>query len=187
MQSSVLKRFGIIVAALIPVAVVGAYAFGGRGNDDAPSTATTSSSQTPSTQAASSTTQSTTKPSTTTTFSGSSTSTSSNTSSTTTSSKTTTYKNGTYTATGSYLAPDGTQSILVSLTIANDVVTATTVTPQATQEGSSSWQQYFAANYSASVIGKSLATLSLGNVSGASLTPIGFNAAVTSIRTQAKI
>ena len=48
------------------------------------------------------------------------------------------------------------------------------------------WQQQFASGYESYVVGKSLSTLKLTKVSGSSLTPIGFNAAVADIQTQAK-
>src|SRR5687768_13920303 len=41
------------------------------------------------------------------------------------------YADGTYTADGSYQAPSGTEIITVELTLADDVVTDITVTPQA--------------------------------------------------------
>src|ERR1700722_17691610 len=43
-----------------------------------------------------------------------------------------TYKNGTYSATGSYDSPGGTESITVSVTVQNGVVTATSATSGAT-------------------------------------------------------
>jgi hypothetical protein len=97
----------------------------------------------------------------------------------------TTYTNGTYSAQGTYNAPDGKQSITVSLTVTSDVVTDATVTPGTTSGVSGSWQSTFIKGYREQVVGKKLADLKLKNVSGASLTPIAFNIAVEAIRTQA--
>ena len=42
------------------------------------------------------------------------------------------YTDGTYTADGSYVAPSGSESITVEITLADDVVTDVVVTPHAT-------------------------------------------------------
>ncbi|MCW1907929.1 MAG: hypothetical protein KIH63_001140 [Candidatus Saccharibacteria bacterium] len=99
---------------------------------------------------------------------------------------TTKYKNGTYTATGSYSTPESTETISISLTVENDVVTATSAQNTAKDRESKEYQADFISGYKAQVIGKALASLNLGNVSGSSLTPIGFNNAVAKIRTQAQ-
>ena len=96
------------------------------------------------------------------------------------------YKDGTYSATGSYDTPDGPQSIDVSLTIASDTVTDATVTGEANSGESTRYQDKFISGYKGSVIGKKIATLKLGTISGSSLTPEGFNDVVVAIRTQAK-
>ena len=95
------------------------------------------------------------------------------------------YKNGTFTAQGSYFTPGGSENISVSLTINHDVVTASTVTPEATRGISAHFQDVFAQGYKQFVVGKNLSSLSVGKISGASLTPNGFNAAVEQIRAQA--
>jgi uncharacterized protein with FMN-binding domain len=96
------------------------------------------------------------------------------------------YKDGTYTATASYMSPGGSDDLTVSLTLKNGVVTDSTVTPGAHDGKSSRYQDKFIAGYKNLVIGKSIDTLKLGAVSGASLTPVGFNAAVVKIKTQAQ-
>jgi uncharacterized protein with FMN-binding domain len=96
-----------------------------------------------------------------------------------------TYKNGTYTATGSYSSPGGTQQIEVTLTLANDVVTAASAVGKATDGDAREFQSEFVANFKGQVVGKSIASLNLGKVSGSSLTPKGFNSAVSAIKSQA--
>ena len=95
------------------------------------------------------------------------------------------YKNGTYTAEGTYTSPGGPEAITVSVTIANGVVTNTTVNPQADNPVSIKFQNDFVAGYKAFVVGKNINDLKLSKVSGSSLTPVGFNNALTKIKEQA--
>ena len=96
------------------------------------------------------------------------------------------YKNGTYSATGSYMSPGGYDQLGVSLTIQNDIVTAATVTNMAGDGRSSRYQNAFIGGYKPYVIGQNIASINLSYVSGASLTPAGFNDAVAQIKAQAK-
>ncbi|MEN9649435.1 MAG: hypothetical protein RL094_402 [Candidatus Parcubacteria bacterium] len=96
------------------------------------------------------------------------------------------YKDGTYTASGSYKSPAGAESIDVSLVLKGDVVTDATVTAKAINPISKDLQAKFISGFKAQVVGKSIASLKLGNVSGASLTPIGFNNAVEQIKVKAR-
>ena len=180
-MSTTLKRVAVIIAVMIPVAVIGAFVMK-QDNDDVVVTdsvtpvVTTPATTTPAatgTDAGTTATlpAATTVPATT---------------ATTPAAATTSYTNGTYTAVGQYRAPDGQQAITVTLTVSGDVVTAATVTPGATGEDSGVWQAKFIKGVQAQVVGKKLASLHLTNVSGSSLTPIGFNAAVSDIQNQAK-
>lgn len=97
------------------------------------------------------------------------------------------YRNGSYTAIGSYSVPGrGSEQITVTVIITNDAISASTVTAGATNNESLDFQSAFIGGYKPYVIGKSVGTLSLGRISGASLTPKGFNSALAQIRTQAK-
>ncbi len=96
------------------------------------------------------------------------------------------YKNGQYSATGSYYSPAGTEEIKVNLTIANDTVAAVSVAAMASDEESLKYQNRFIKNVSAVVVGKKISDLNLGKVSGSSLTPKGFNDALTKIKVLAK-
>lgn len=97
------------------------------------------------------------------------------------------FKDGTYAATGSYSTPGGREQLAISLTIKNDVVTASTFTPKAESPTSAEYQKEFAVEYKQFVIGRDINTLSLGKVAGSSLTNVGFNAAVEQIKTQAEL
>lgn len=96
------------------------------------------------------------------------------------------YKDGTYEATGDYRSPGGQESVDVSLTVVNGVVTDSTVTASGNNRESKEYQSQFLANYKQYVVGKDLADLTLSRVSGSSLTPQGFNEAVDAIRSQAQ-
>lgn len=95
------------------------------------------------------------------------------------------YKDGTYSADGSYQAPSGTESISVKVTLSSDKVTAVTVTPHATNGNPAMFQSQFASGISALVVGKDIDTISVSRVAGSSLTSAGFNAALKSIKADA--
>jgi len=96
------------------------------------------------------------------------------------------YKDGTYTATGKYSTPEGTETITVTTTLAGGVVTDTSATASMTSRDSKEYAGAFIAGYKPQVVGKSIAGLKLSRVSGSSLTSQGFNSAITQIQTQAK-
>jgi uncharacterized protein with FMN-binding domain len=96
------------------------------------------------------------------------------------------YKDGTYTATGSYDSPGGPDQIGVTLTLANGVITSVSVNPMPGDRTSSRYQSKFVSGYQPYVIGKNIDSLHLGVISGSSLTPIGFNDALDKIKAQAK-
>jgi hypothetical protein len=96
-----------------------------------------------------------------------------------------TYKNGTYPTTGTYTVPGATETIGISLTITNDVITATSATNMANIGESDFYQNDFISRYSSFVIGRPLASISLGKIGASSLTPNGFNNAAAKIRTMA--
>ena len=96
------------------------------------------------------------------------------------------YKDGTYTATGSYISPGGPDKIGVTLTLADGIVTEASVTPEPGDGQSSRYQAKFASGYKALVVGQNISTLHLTRVSGSSLTPIGFDDALSQIKAQAQ-
>lgn len=104
----------------------------------------------------------------------------------TTSQNKTVFKDGTYSADGSYTTHVATESIGVKVTVKNDVITDVSLTEEPTDDISKMHQDDFAANYKQFVIGKNIATVHLDKISTSSLTPIGFNDALQKIETQAK-
>ena len=101
----------------------------------------------------------------------------------------TTYKDGTYTADVSYRAPDQlSHPVHVSLTIANDIVTASDVTFGTEVFGTTEIRQKsFATAYKTLVVGQSLSTINLSRVGGSSLTTNAFNEAKAKIAAEAKV
>ncbi|MGO4679763.1 FMN-binding protein [Microbacterium sp. 2MCAF23] len=97
-----------------------------------------------------------------------------------------TYKDGTYTADGSYQTPETVEKITVALTVSQDTVTKVEVTgdPQASE--TKHYQSQFIGGIAAQVVGKKLDDISVSRVSGSSLTSKGFNQALATIRTEAK-
>lgn len=96
------------------------------------------------------------------------------------------YKNGTYSATGSYKSPAGIEQINLSIEIENDIITNSTFKGLAENSRSINYQEQFANGYRAQIIGKNIDTVKLSKVSGSSLTPIGFNEAMGKIKDEAE-
>lgn len=96
------------------------------------------------------------------------------------------YMDGTYQQNGTYNSPAGVDTLGVSLTVKNDVVTAVDISVLATNEGSIYFQGLFADGIADFVVGKPLEELTgVSVVNGASLTPLGFNQALSAIKTEA--
>ncbi len=95
------------------------------------------------------------------------------------------YKDGSYTADGSYTTPGGQEMIGVTLTLANGVVTEVEVEEKGIKPISKEKQADFAKNYKTQVVGKKIDEINLTKVSGSSLTPKGFNAALELIKAEA--
>jgi uncharacterized protein with FMN-binding domain len=98
----------------------------------------------------------------------------------------TSFKDGSYTATGSYESPGGTENITVHLTLKGGVIAATSADSGAQDPDASSYQQVFISKYKSLVVGKKIADVNLSRVSGSSLTSQGFNDAIQQIENQAK-
>lgn len=96
------------------------------------------------------------------------------------------YKDGTYTARGSYQSPGGRESIVVQVTLMNNIVTATSAQSAAKTEVGKAYQSQFISGYRQQVVGKPIAKLNLDRVSGSSLTSQGFNDAIRQIEKQAQ-
>jgi len=96
------------------------------------------------------------------------------------------YKDGTYTAVGSYMSPGGPDQVTVTVTLANDVITDATVASGAGDRTSARYQQRFISGFKQYVVGQKIQSVNLTNVSGSSLTPVGFNDALAQIKQQAR-
>lgn len=96
------------------------------------------------------------------------------------------FKDGSYTATGSYESPGGNESITVHVTLQNGVITASSADSGAQDPEASEYQSMFISGYKSHVVGKKIASVNLSRVSGSSLTSQGFNEAIKQIENQAK-
>lgn len=99
---------------------------------------------------------------------------------------TTRYKNGTYTATGSYSSPGGPEQIGVTLTLANDTISRLSVDTSTASGPAEQFQNQFAEGIDALVVGKRLDQVSVSRVSGSSLTSAGFDKAIATIAAHAR-
>lgn len=102
--------------------------------------------------------------------------------STTTSSQ---YKDGTYTATGSYATPGGKESVDLEVKLVGDIVQSIELTQNAITGEAKDYQARFASGYKSMVVGKSIDKVSLSRVAGSSLTSNGFNDAINQIKDDA--
>lgn len=96
------------------------------------------------------------------------------------------FKDGTYTATGSYQTPGGRESIGVTVDLADNIISDATVQQNAISGEAQEFQSAFASGFKSQVVGKKIDQVSLSRVAGSSLTPIGFNNAIDDIENQAK-
>ncbi|MFZ1249977.1 MAG: hypothetical protein WAR37_00795 [Candidatus Microsaccharimonas sp.] len=101
------------------------------------------------------------------------------------SSATVNYKNGSYSAVGTYPTQGGRESIDVTITISNEIIQDTSIVQNAITPQAKEYQGRFASAYKESVIGKRIDEVSLSRVAGSSLTSIGFNKALTQIKSDA--
>jgi len=96
------------------------------------------------------------------------------------------YKDGTYSAVGHYVSPAGPETINVTITLKDSVVTDANVVSNATNKKSIFMQSAFISGYKPLVVGKNIDEVNLsGNISGSSLTLKGFNEAITQVKAEA--
>lgn len=94
-------------------------------------------------------------------------------------------RDGTYTASGDYQYPNGTGTIEVTVTLADEKVGSVKVEPKAADPTARQYESQFASGIGAVVVGKPIAGLKVGAVSGSSLTGQGFEKALATIRKDA--
>lgn len=95
------------------------------------------------------------------------------------------YVDGTYTAEGSYQTPESVETITVTVTLADDVITAVEVTGNPQKSESREYQGEFISGIESVVVGKDIDEISVSRVAGSSLTSGGFNRAIELIKAEA--
>jgi len=96
------------------------------------------------------------------------------------------YKDGTYSADGNYVSPNGTETVGVQLTLAAGKVTDVQITQHPSNPNTRKFQGEFAGGIAAQVVGRNLDELNVSKVAGSSLTSGGFNQAVGKIKSEAQ-
>ncbi|WP_309069060.1 FMN-binding protein [Microbacterium sp.] len=95
------------------------------------------------------------------------------------------YTDGTYTADGTYQTPETVESVTVTVTLDDDVVTAVEVTGDPQARESEQYQGQFIAGIADEVVGVAIDDLAVDRVAGSSLTSGGFNQAIEQIKLDA--
>lgn len=96
------------------------------------------------------------------------------------------YKDGSYSAAGSYQTPGGSEKITVKVTLANGVINSVDVERDPTTREAEEYQGKFISGYKELVVGKKIDEVRLNRVAGSSLTPGGFNRALDQIKSDAQ-
>ncbi|MDQ1622924.1 MAG: hypothetical protein QOH19_1342 [Actinomycetota bacterium] len=95
------------------------------------------------------------------------------------------YKDGTYSADGTYVSPNGTETVGVELTLAGGAVSDVKIIEHPSNPNTKKFQGEFAGGIQDQIVGKKLDEIQVSKVAGSSLTSGGFNQAVAAIKTQA--
>jgi uncharacterized protein with FMN-binding domain len=95
------------------------------------------------------------------------------------------YTDGTYSASGDYSAPSGTETVEVTITLADNIITAVEVVGDATDPQARLHQGEFIDGIQSVVVGKNIDEINVDKVGGSSLTSGGFNRAVEEIKADA--
>lgn len=96
------------------------------------------------------------------------------------------YRDGSYTASGTYQTPQSVEKVTVTLTLEHDSVAAVRVTGHPQTSETVHYQGEFVAGIANAIIGKKIEDLAVTRVGGSSLTSAGFNDALVRIEAQAK-
>ena len=96
------------------------------------------------------------------------------------------YKDGTYSADGNYVSPNGTETVGVELTLASGTVTDVQITQHPSNPNTRKFQGEFAGGIAGQVVGRNIDELNVSKVAGSSLTSGGFNQAVEQIKSEAR-
>ena len=95
------------------------------------------------------------------------------------------YADGTYTADGSYATPESVETISVTVTLQDDVITAVEVTGDPQKRESEQYQGEFIGGIADVVVGEDIDEINVSRVAGSSLTSGGFNDAIETIKAEA--
>jgi uncharacterized protein with FMN-binding domain len=95
------------------------------------------------------------------------------------------FTDGTYTANGAYISPNGSETIGVEVTLENNVITAVSVETNPTNPTTSRFQTMFAGGIEAEVVGMPIDEVEVTRVAGSSLTGNGFTEALETIKADA--
>ena len=95
------------------------------------------------------------------------------------------YADGSYTAEGSYATPESVETVAVTVTLADGVVTDVEVVGDPQKPESQKYQGEFIGGISDVVVGVPIDELSVSRVAGSSLTSGGFNQAIAQIKADA--
>ena len=96
------------------------------------------------------------------------------------------YKDGNYSATGTYKSPGGSETLRVTVDLKADVVSDLAVTSVKIDSTAANYEAAFEGGIQAIVVGKNIDSLNVGPVAGSSLTSVGFNRALATIKGLAK-
>jgi len=96
------------------------------------------------------------------------------------------YQDGTYSADGNYVSPNGTETVGVTLTLAGGAVSDVQITQHPSNPNTRKFQGEFAGGIQSQIVGKSLDEIKVSKVAGSSLTSGGFNQAVEKIKSEAQ-
>jgi uncharacterized protein with FMN-binding domain len=102
------------------------------------------------------------------------------------STSTATYKDGTYSATGNYISPNGDEKVGVTVTLKNSIIETVSIETFGSNDEAKQYQASFKSGISDVVVGKNVNDVSVSRVASSSLTSTGFNRALDTIKTQAK-
>jgi uncharacterized protein with FMN-binding domain len=102
------------------------------------------------------------------------------------STSTATYKDGTYSATGNYISPNGDEKVGVTVTLKNSIVESVSIETFGSNDEAKQYQASFKSGISNVVVGKNVNDVSVSRVASSSLTSTGFNRALETIKSNAK-
>ncbi|AOT05107.1 FMN-binding protein [Arthrobacter sp. U41] len=97
-----------------------------------------------------------------------------------------TYQDGTFSADGNYVSPNGNETVGVTLTLTGGAVSDVQITPHPSNPNTKKFQGEFAGGIKAQIAGKKLDEIKVSKVAGSSLTSGGFNQAVEKIKSEAR-